>query len=91
MAPRAKSRERGETPSTTGGTPELPAGMTPVAQAAADPLASATGRAWLGSELKEARWEAEFGPDGQGWAYNELKRPEITERLAFLEALTALI
>ncbi len=67
--------------------PKLPAAS---AAAQADPLASPAGRAWLAGQLGAAEREEKHGP-GDGWAFNEGKRPAIAERAAFLRALTALL
>jgi len=59
----------------------------PKQKQAADPLASAQGRAWLAGELAKAEREEAHGPGGQGWPYNEARRPAIVERAEFLRAL----
>lgn len=56
-----------------------------------DPLASQAGRDWLAGELAAAEREEQLGPGGQGWAYNETRRPGIVERAEFLRALVALL
>lgn len=58
---------------------------------AADPLASASGRAWLEAELAAAEREERLGPGGTGWANNESKRAAIVERAEFLRGLCGLL
>lgn len=61
--------------------------MAAKSKAAADPLTSKAGRAWLAAELAKADEAVKHGPDGQGWRYNETKRPEVQGHADFLRAL----
>lgn len=60
----------------------------PTASSAVD---SPAGRAWLEQELKARRTELITGPANLGWAGNETLRAALEERIAFLEALLALV
>ena len=64
---------------------------TKTAKAEADPLASPAGRIWLAGELAKAERAVREGPGGTGWKYNESLRAAVTERAAFLRALSALL
>ncbi|TCO87264.1 hypothetical protein EV701_123101 [Chthoniobacter flavus] len=69
----------------------MPTKNKTVAASAASPLDSEKGRDWLGRELAASQRELQTGPDNLGWRFNEHLRHALEERIAFLEALIALL
>lgn len=63
----------------------------PPPAAAANPLASPAGTAWLAEQFQQAAVEVKRGPNGEGWRHNESKRPATEERAEFLRALLKLL
>lgn len=56
-----------------------------------NPLNYAPGQDWLRKEHAKAERELERGPGGKGWTYNEILRPAVEAKEAFLRALVELM